>query len=113
MLRGAPKHLYSAKVVNHATQPVHVKIVYDSHTGKTIEEQSVIAPEASHKFEQKTFTEGSCTYTYEVGSISVQLAGSEDSTKISKPFEGINSPTKEKTFDIRSGASGLEVVIEN
>ncbi|KAH3742978.1 hypothetical protein Pelo_15634 [Pelomyxa schiedti] len=91
----APPDVYSATFHNRLSTPVNVSIVYSTAMGREpIPVNVEVAPGAQHAFPQRTFDEGTCTYTYVISELKVLTIVKH------APFAGVSSPTKDFHFSL-------------
>lgn len=102
-----PKDVYSGSVVNDLDVEVTVKVTYETIGDKIIVAEEKIAPKAAHEFEQKTFVDGSCEFTYTIKKIEVNAAGNV--AAIDAPFKDVTSPVKGYKWTIGGTPSSMAI----
>ena len=102
-----PKDVYSGSVVNDLDVEVTVKVTYVTIGDKTIVAEEKIAPKATHEFEQKTFADGSCEFTYAIQKVEVNAAGNVAAADA--PFKDVTSPTKGYKWTIGGTPSNVAI----
>lgn len=102
-----PKDVYSGSIVNELDVEISVKVTYTSIGDRVTIVEEKIAPKATREFEQKSFKDGSCEFTYAIKKIEV-VAGAKNGA-VEAPFKDVTSPVKGYKWTIR-GADALEIV---
>jgi len=87
----APKDVYSGVVTNTLAEPITATASYRKVDG-TVDNVTVTIPAgASHEFVQRTYDEGTCSFTYVISKM--VIAGAKN-VEAEAPFPGVNSPVK-------------------
>ena len=91
----APRHVYSAFIVNHSRRPCRVTVTYTMPHGGI--ETSVVDIDAgsSMAVEQKHVYEDQATLTGRISTLNL-----EGGNTLSEPFKNVFSPTKNYKFQI-------------
>lgn len=87
----APKDVYSGVVTNKTEAPVTATASYRKADGSVDEVTVTIPAGASHEFEQRTYTEETCSFTYVISKMVV--AGAKN-VEAAAPFPDVTSPVK-------------------
>ncbi len=87
----APKDVYSGVVTNTTAAPITATASYRKADGSVEDVTVTIAAGGNHEFEQRTYAEGTCNFTYVISKIVV--AGKKN-VEAAAPFPGVNSPVK-------------------
>jgi hypothetical protein len=89
-------------VTNNTASPVNVVAVYrtaPSFNQPEIRDEVSIAAGASHFFAQRTFDQGTATFTYAIASLNAGPAAAQ------APFPGVQSPVKDYKWTLGGSAA--------
>ena len=87
----APKDVYSGVVTNTTAAPITATATYRKVDGTTEDVAVTIPAGGNHEFEQRTYAEGTCSFTYVIAKMTV--AGAKN-VEAAAPFPGVTSPVK-------------------
>lgn len=102
-----PKDVYSGTIANDLDVEITVKVTYVSIGDRSTVVEEKIAPKAAREFEQKSFADGGCEFTYSIKKVEV-IAGA-NTAAVEAPFKDVTSPVKGYKWTIGGTPSSIAI----
>lgn len=101
-----PRDVYSVIIHNQTGKDVTVHVTYTNEMENTSSQQAITVPAGGQAAaEQRTFTQGTATFTTTITSVQVEGAPAN----LTAPFPQVDSPTKDYPIHIVEANGAVEV----